>query len=551
MTDKTITIRLARDSDVVQIADLYRACYGDDYPFEEFYDHEWIKRGVYDSGIRWYVAEEDGGRLLGSSAIMVNVGDADDLVSEIGRLVVHPDARGRDLATKLVTAVTEEADAMSDFAFAECRTAHAGSQVIFHRMGYHVVGAEPLAYDLGGFESVLFVCRLSEGARVLRKGNPLVVPEVFELASHALTRCGMDVDVRVDNEARPHPLVRGRDDLVLEPMRDRQRYRVLRLGREHFLNPEVFGSFRLEHSHLKLKSHAAQYVVLRSADAIVGGLGYTWDEVDRKVKIFELVAADDRYKGTLLDRALAYIEVTHNPRYIAADVNAHATALQASLTRLGFAPCVYAPSMVYVMGERFDVIKMVKLRQEPRLDHWVVIDVMERAAKLVEDAVWSTARGLTVDEVARRVGIFAGLSDLQIAALAMGCREATYQPGERVFGEGTDGQALFVVLSGEVEIIKTDESGEVERVALVSAGETFGEMALIEELPRSAAARAVQADEPCKLLVLPPHAFDDFVRREPEAGAIVLRNLAKVLSDRLRVAGDAGLRITQLLPDAP
>ncbi|MCA9575659.1 MAG: GNAT family N-acetyltransferase [Polyangiales bacterium] len=538
----SVTIREAQEDDVVAIAGLYRACYGDDYPFVEFYDHAWIKRGVYDSGIRWYVAVADdlGGRLLGSAAIMLNAGDADDQVSEIGRLVVHPDGRGRDLATQLVERVVRDADELSDFAFAECRSAHAGSQVIFHRLGFHVVGAEPLAYELGAYETVFFVCRLSEGARVLRRGAPLVAPEVYELACHALHNCGIEVDVRVSPDARPHPVERERDDLVLEDMQSRQHYRLLRMGRQHFLDPDVFGSFRLEHGNLKLKQHAARYLVLRSGEAVVAGIGFTWDDVDRKVKVFELVAADARYKGTLLERAIAHIEAELDPRYIALDVNAHATATQASLVRLGFAPCVYAPSMVYVMGERFDVVKMVKLRQEPRLDHWVVIDAMRRAAVLVKDAVWDTARGSTVDRITRELSLFRGLRDADVRTLGARCRELSYAPGEVVFGEGTQEQALFVVIEGAVQIERRAEDGSAEPVATIGERGVFGEMALVEQLPRSATARATA---PSRLLVLSPRDFDAFVQERPEAGVVVLRNLAVVLSERLRktsVAPPAG-----------
>ncbi len=517
-----IGIRLATDADVAGIAGLYRACYGDDYPFEEFYDHEWIKRGVYDAGIRWFVAAADRGqgRLLGSSAVMLNVGDADDLVSEIGRLVVHPDARGCDLATKLIAAVTEEADAMSDFAFAECRSAHAGSQVILHRAGYQVVGAEPLAYELDGFESVFFVCRISEGARILRRGSPAVVPAAFELATHALTNCGIEVDVRLDPDARPLPALRERDGLVLEPMRDRQRYRLMRLGRAHYDNPEVFGSFRLEHGHLKLKSHDARHLVLRAGDAVVGGIGYTWDDVDRKLKIFELLAAEPRYRGTLVERALERLESELDPRYVAIDVNAHATELQATLVRLGFAPCVYAPSMVFVIGERFDVIRFVKLRQEPRLDHWVVIDPMERASKLVEAAVFATARGLTASSELHALALFEGLGDVALAAIAAACHELRFSAGEALYEAGSEANALYLVLEGKVAL----EADEVEERG---PGEAVGLRQLYGAARRPFTARATTD---ARVLVLRADAFDDLVRREPESAAIVLRNLARLLS---------------------
>ena len=100
-----LIIRLVAETDVPKIAALYQEVYGENYPFREFYDTEWIKRGIYDKNIRWYIAADPSGRLLGSAAVMIHVGDGDDLVSEIGRLVVHSDARGCNLGSRLVREV--------------------------------------------------------------------------------------------------------------------------------------------------------------------------------------------------------------------------------------------------------------------------------------------------------------------------------------------------------------------------------------------------------------------------------------------------------------
>ena len=111
-------------------------------------------------------------------------------------------------------------------------------------------------------------------------------------------------------------------------------------------------------------------------------------------------------------------------------------------------------------------------------------------------------------------------------------REATYEAGATIFESGTHEQALFVVLDGAVDIVR---EGSDAPVATLGVGETFGEMALIEELPRSAGA---VAKEDSRLLVLQPEDFDQLLLRDPEAGVIILRNLAKTLSRRLRSEGE-------------
>lgn len=523
-------IRLIEESDVPGIAALYRDVYGDNYPFREFYDEGWIKRGVFDSDVRWYVAVEHGKdqRLLGSAAVMLNVGDADDMVAELGRLVVHPAARGQSLGSRLMQTITEEGDRLSDFSFAEARTAHPGSQIILSRGGFQVVGLEPLCYNTGDYESAIFYCRLSENARALRRGRPAIIPEAFNLAGMALGHCALPMDATSENHAAPYPSSREDGAFVVREMEGRELLRVLRLSKERFTNPEVFGAFRLEHGLLKLKEHQARYLVLMRGDVVVAGLGYTWDPVERKGQIFEFVGADDLAKGTLLEQGVAYLERTFDPRYLSIDVNAYTPRIQQSLKLLGFAPVVYAPSMVYVMGERLDVIRFVKLRMEPAMRNWELIDQCRNLAEMVENSVLATTKGHVADENVRRIRAFQGLTDLQAGQAATLCQHRSFRAGEILFEEGSDQQSLFFVLEGAVDILL---DGVAEPLTTICEGESFGEIALIEEVPRSATA---VCREDCRLLVMQANDFDHLVRLNPEAGAVILRNLAKRIATRLR-----------------
>ena len=77
---------------------LYQTVYGDDFPFQEFYDATWVKKGVFDDKIVWIVAEDDNHLVAGTAAVMLDAGDADDLIGEFGRLVVNQNICSRESA---------------------------------------------------------------------------------------------------------------------------------------------------------------------------------------------------------------------------------------------------------------------------------------------------------------------------------------------------------------------------------------------------------------------------------------------------------------------
>ena len=105
----------------------------------------------------------------------------------------------------------------------------------------------------------------------------------------------------------------------------------------------------------------------------------------------------------------------------------------------------------------------------------------------------------------------------------------SFRPGERVFDEGQSGTDMFIIQDGQVEILK-DVDGEERRLALLEEGDFFGEMAILEDLPRTASARAVTD---CTLVRIDRSTFDQLVKHDSE---IAIRMLRK-LSFRLREAG--------------
>lgn len=100
--------------------------------------------------------------------------------------------------------------------------------------------------------------------------------------------------------------------------------------------------------------------------------------------------------------------------------------------------------------------------------------------------------------------------------------------GETIFEENDLGTEMFVVISGSVEIVKRVH--DMEKTLLVlGRGDFFGEMSLLEGLPRSATARAREDSE---LAAITGTAFEQLISSQPELAARML----KKMSERLREA---------------
>ena len=86
----------------------------------------------------------------------------------------------------------------------------------------------------------------------------------------------------------------------------------------------------------------------------------------------------------------------------------------------------------------------------------------------------------------RTVKFFDFLSDSEIQKIEAKCREEEYAPGELIFAEGSRKDKFFIILDGKVEIWKDYRNPDGVLLAHFDAGKMFGEMALIDDLPRSA-----------------------------------------------------------------
>ncbi len=138
----------------------------------------------------------------------------------------------------------------------------------------------------------------------------------------------------------------------------------------------------------------------------------------------------------------------------------------------------------------------------------------------------------SVDKLAalRRSPLFDQLSPAELEALAALSRLRRFAGGQAIVGEGELGDSLYVLVSGEVEVLRRD--GEQDKtLARLEPPEFFGEMALIDREQRSATVRAVSE---VTALQLTAQNFTAFRRQSRDGFTFVVINIARTLSSRLR-----------------
>lgn len=135
-------------------------------------------------------------------------------------------------------------------------------------------------------------------------------------------------------------------------------------------------------------------------------------------------------------------------------------------------------------------------------------------------------------QLLKDVPLFAGLSHRQLGKLLVKLFEKEYPLGETIFMQGEPGKALFIVLSGKILIFRSSQQGE-EQLATLTAGGYFGELALIDDHPRSATVRAAESSV---LLILYKSDFDDLIEGHKTIAIKVMANLLKALAGYVRAA---------------
>lgn len=143
--------------------------------------------------------------------------------------------------------------------------------------------------------------------------------------------------------------------------------------------------------------------------------------------------------------------------------------------------------------------------------------------------------------------IFYQFTPTQLELVANLCQEVVFNAGEIIFQENSSSKELYVIVQGEVDILinrsTTGSLGRAETVvARLRRGQSFGEVALVDEGLRSASARSAQKDT--RLLVVPRDKIVMLCETYPQLGYRLMYNLAADLAMKIR---NTDLRIREQL----
>jgi CRP-like cAMP-binding protein len=134
---------------------------------------------------------------------------------------------------------------------------------------------------------------------------------------------------------------------------------------------------------------------------------------------------------------------------------------------------------------------------------------------------------LSVQTILERNRLFRGLSAATIAQISALAVRRPYPQGAIVFSQGDPGDALYGVVTGRIRISASTREGKEMFLNIMEPGDTFGEIALLDGNPRTAAATAT---EPCELMIISRAQFLALLQREPTLAI----HLLQLLCQRIR-----------------
>jgi CRP-like cAMP-binding protein len=134
-----------------------------------------------------------------------------------------------------------------------------------------------------------------------------------------------------------------------------------------------------------------------------------------------------------------------------------------------------------------------------------------------------------------KVELFAGLKPEALDLIAKVSSEESHALGSKIFQHGDVGDKLYLILEGRVRISREVAGMGEEALAVLGPGQVFGEMALLDESPRSADA---VVHERCRVLSIPKDGFDDLLFLHKDLAYEVLWSIVRMLVRRLRETTD-------------
>lgn len=524
-------VRQATVADAPGWVDLVRSVLGEDYPDQVVYDRAWVGRefGGQEGAETWVV--EDGGVLQGSVSFLHPEPANTNPIANLGRNVFRQESFASGAAEALVRQVIELGAQRGLMMVVRVLASDNQQQVLFEKLGFCCAGFQPFKHMHRMREGVLFYVRFGHSDHVTRHPVSESLSQVSDLAAAVLMSLKISNPMLVKDGVTGYPLqteLQMRDTTA-------QEFQQLRIQVQSDNPPvEISGGYNLGIGYLRVASSTPTrgFIGVREG-RVVGGIAYHFDERDRCLRLVDGFSVDDLSMGGLLRHALRISQDTLTAVYVEVDVLMTAPRLLKTAEQLGFVPVAYLPAL-YGRGDRqADVVKLVKLNLVYELENATLTTNARAIIKIVDQNFQDQKVGNAIINLLRALPIFDGLGDGELRKIARLFIQKLYRPGDKIFRKGDSGSEAYVVMRGQIEICLEEGA---KPIAVVGNGQIFGELAFLDGAARGAMATATQ---PSILLVVQRSAFYDVVQREPHLGMVIMRNIALILSERLRKTNQA------------
>jgi CRP/FNR family cyclic AMP-dependent transcriptional regulator len=156
-----------------------------------------------------------------------------------------------------------------------------------------------------------------------------------------------------------------------------------------------------------------------------------------------------------------------------------------------------------------------------------------------------------MDDLLAKIPLFQELDAMERAALSRCMVTRRFPKNTIVILDGDDSDSLYLIQSGKIKVFLNDDAGKEVILNYQAAGEYFGEMALLDDQPRSA---SVQTVEPSELAILPKADFVQCISEHPNIAMVIIQHLSgrmRVLTDKVKSLAllDVYGRVKQTLLD--
>lgn len=467
------------------------------------------------------VAENPG--ITGMVSVLMEQETPSTVVGLLCRLYVQDSPARLEIASNLVATALRSLESNLQLCIAEIPARDLWSLAACEQAGFVPCGFLYEKFHGDPRASAVVYSWLPQVARSARRSHPNIIPSVRDLAVEVLQAHGILDDTEVREDAMAYPT---EATFILTPI-DAEAVQTMlpsQTQQEH----EVFPCLQGTQTQMHFPAAETVYLAAKDGEKIVGVIGYRVDAFDKRIQIQEVVGVDGEPQGFMVASLLEQLTLQYSPDYWEVLVSAHVPRMQKTFDQLGFVPCAFIPSFCMEHGSRSDAIKMVKLVAGYENETSELTSSAKNIFSIIDSIFRDHSVGNAVLKLLKDLRIFRGLGEGELRRVARLFSQKLMRPGEVVFEEGSQGQELYVVERGEIEIRNKDQT---KLLGTIKSGAVLGEIAFLNGEPRTATAVSKSASI---VRVIVRSDFDKLLQREIHLGLIFFRNVALDLADKLK-----------------